>query len=119
MPRKALSVPGVAQEAVCAPAAGIASDAVMTNAPIRREQICFIEASTGFARIIEAANRNRLYTPGIRLWEEMQKGLRAETNGDILVRNREAKWRSGPPFPCVCIVTQNPGTLPSFVWEWP
>src|SRR5580698_7438683 len=59
-----------------------------------------------------------LYAPGFRLPEEMQKRLRVETNGDILVRNREAKWGSGPPFSSICIVTQNPGTVPSFVWEW-
>jgi hypothetical protein len=71
-------------------------------------------------------NRNRLYAPGFRLLEEMQKGLRAETNGDILVRNREAKWRSRPPFPSICTMiknrtinkTQKPGAQPSLVWGW-
>jgi hypothetical protein len=62
-------------------------------------------------------DRNRLYAPSLRLLEKMQKALRAAANGDILVRNREAKWRSGPPFPCVCTTTKNSGALPSSVWE--
>jgi len=62
-------------------------------------------------------NGKRLYAPGLRLWEEMQKALRAAANGDILVRNREAKWRAAPPFPLFCTSSQNPGALPSFVWE--
>ena len=61
-------------------------------------------------------NRNGLFAASFRLLLEMQRRLRTAANGDILIRNREAKWRSGPPLPCIGHMTKDPGAQPSFVW---